>query len=315
MTDDSVPSQTPIPLRDRVPVWSDRPHGGDGAHSSIAATRAPLFTRWGLDFQVLAPIGTMLEEASGALGLHRYRLAQLGTDPGQECMSSSSILAVPIDEPLDPCRYRTALQIEVQFMPAISQRTGRGAWRGDWAPILPSDLDRSSELAARITLIRQASQDGNGCVGGAIAAANVASDIPYLIDAGCDYVSLLTDGFFGSQPTQRCPLSDTERAIEAALVAMDKAGRPKGGLWVASASCSPRTARRWLAMGVQAVAIDAWLQDHAPHTSPRTTESFGGFLVDVARPEDRASPWLLDSVRGFLHELASEQRFAGLTPE
>jgi hypothetical protein len=260
---------------------------------------ARLFSRATVDFAVSDPLVLSLAQAHRDFGLGLYQPKTTG--------ASNEIIPVWIDQPLQPQRMRQAGRIEFQLLPSHSERKRYGAWRGDWKPTLPPDLDQAERMVDRVELARQTSHRSDVQVGAAIAAANIAEDLHFLIDCGFDYACVIIDGCYDLFPGHRITLSPIQRAIDAAMIAREQAKRSGFGIRIA-AYASPQQAADWLRSGIDAIAIDAWIQDRAP-ASEAKVESFGGILIDTARSGGGNTAWISSSIRDFILELQSEQSF------
>jgi hypothetical protein len=279
--------RVPRPLADRV------------GSIPAAASNPKLFSRFGVDVILNDPFLYSLSEAQRDFGLEIY--------PATHSGSANEIISVFADEPLLPQRMREARCIEFQFLPSTAERKHAGAWRGDWKPTLPPDLDRAEHVIDRVELARRSSGRSDVAIGAAIAAANVAEDMRFLIDCGFDYVCLIVDGCYDLLPGHRVSLAPVDKSIEDAITVRGKS-KPRGFGIRLAAHCSPRQLAEWYRQGIDAVAIDAWIQDRSPSSSARR-ESFGGILIETPRTGTGNTAWLYDSIRDFLGELRSEQQF------
>jgi hypothetical protein len=237
--------------------------------------------------------------AQQEFGFGCYRLKATG--------ALHEIVPVFVDEPLQPQAMQDARDIEFQFLPSLANRKRSGTWRMDWKPTLPSDLVEAQGISDRVELARRTSQRPDVSIGAAIAAANVAEDIRYFIDNGFDYVCLILDGCYDAAPGHRIPLSHAEQAIDLALSTRDQANRAGFGVRIA-VHASPQQAAHWLRFGIDAIAIDAWIQDRAP-AAATPVESFAGIVIETNRAASSNAAWIHDSIRNFISELRSEQIF------
>jgi hypothetical protein len=268
--------------------------------SSVTENAPPrLFSRAGVDMAISDPLQLSLVQAHSDLGLGLYQPTPTG--------ASDEVISFFVDEPLQPRRMRQAGRVEFQFLPSIADRKRHGAWRGDWKPMLPPDIDRADRMGDRVELARRSSHRSDVQVGAAIAAANVAEDLRYLIDCGFDYVCLIVDGCYNMLPGHRVALASVSEVIETALQVRATAGSPSFGIRIA-AHGSARQVAQWLQAGIDGVGIDGWIQDRTPASETRV-ESFGGILIDATRTLAGNGSWLYSSVRDFIAELRSEQQF------
>ncbi len=265
------------------------------------AMNAKLFSRFMVDATVNDQILQSLSQAQRDFGFGLY-----GSNTGG---ALNEIVPVYVDEPLQPKRMRDAKCIEFQFLPSISQRKRHGMWRGDWKPTLPPDLDHAKRTADRVELARRTNARPDALIGAAVAAANVAQDVRFFIDCGFDYVCLIIDGCYEPGPGQRISIAPCNETIQIARTVRDQSHGRSFGIRVA-AHGSPRQIAEWLRDGIDAVAIDAWVQDRAPATNAAApVESFGGILIESARTAPGNAAWLYSSIRDFYAELRSEQSF------
>lgn len=267
--------------------------------ATIENWNSRLFSRATVDFAVSDPHVLSLAQAHRDFGLGLYQPKTTG--------ASNEVIPVWVNEPLQPQSMRQAGRIEFQFLPSHSQRKRFGAWRGDWKPTLPPDLDQAERIVDRVELARQTSNRSDVQVGAAIAAANIAEDLRFLIDCGFDYACVIIDGCYDLLPGHRTLLSPVQRAIDAAINAREQSQRSGFGIRIA-AYTSPQQAADWLQSGIDAIAIDAWIQDRAP-ASEAKVESFGGILIDTARSASGNTAWIYSSIQDFILELQSEQSF------
>lgn len=258
-----------------------------------------LFSRIGVDVPISPALTLSLTKAQHDLGFEIYQPKATGTP--------NEVIPVFVDEPLQPQAMRDAKRIEFQFLPSILERKRRGGWRGDWKPTLASDIVQANSIADRVALARCTSQRNDVTIGAAIAAANVTEDIRFLIDCGFDYVCLILDGCFDTAPGHRLSLAQANDVIEIAKSVRDQSARPGFGIRIA-AHAFPHHVAQWLRSGIDAVAIDAWLQDRAP-VANSPMESFAGILIETAKIAPGNSEWLYNGIRDFIAELNSEQQF------
>ncbi len=262
---------------------------------------AKLFSRFVVDATVNDQILLSLSQAQRDFGFGLY-----GSNTGG---AQNEIVPVYVDEPLQPKRMRDAKCIEFQFLLSISQRKRHGMWRGDWKPTLPPDIHLANRLADRVELARRTSARPDALIGAAVAAANVAQDVRFFIDCGFDYVCLIIDGCYEPGAGQRVSIAPCNETIDIARTVRDQYRGRSFGIRVA-AHGSPRQVAEWLRNGIDAVAIDAWVQDRAPATTTAApVESFGGILIESARTVPGNAAWLYSSIRDFYAELQSEQSF------
>lgn len=280
-------SQDPRPIAERI------------GRSNADTTTARLFSRFGVDAAVQELIQQALTQTQRDFGLQLYTTSL--------SVAGNEIIPVFVDEPLQPRRMRDAQRIEFQFLPSSAARVRHGAWRGDWKPTLPPDVDQAKRISDRVELARRTSGRPNALIGAAVAAANVAADVRFFIDCGFDYICLIIDGCYDTGPGQRVSIAPSDEAIDIALTIRDQSNRRGFGIRVA-AHGSPRQVAKWFRSGIESVAIDAWIQDRAPAVST-PIESFGGILIDSARTGPGNAAWLYSTVRDFLAELRSEQSF------
>lgn len=267
----------------------------------VHTLNAKLFSRFMVDVSVNDQIRKSLSQAQRDFGFGFYGSANGG--------AANEIVPVSVDEPLQPKRMRDAKCIEFQFLPATSQRKRHGMWRGDWKPTLPHDLDQANRVADRVALARRTSARPDALIGAAVAAANVAQDICFFIDCGFDYICLIIDGCYETAPGQRVSIAPCDETIDTARTVRDQFHGRSFGIRIA-AHGSPRQVAEWLRSGIDAVAIDAWVQDRAPaNTAASPVESFGGILIESARTAPSNADWLYSSIRDFYAELRSEQSF------
>lgn len=260
-----------------------------------------LFSRFMVDATVSDQILQSLSQAQRDFGFGLYSSTTTG--------STNEIIPVFVDEPLQVRRMRDAKCVEFQFLPSIAQRKRHGMWRGDWKPTLPPDLDHAKRTADRVELARRTSGRTDALIGAAVAAANVAQDVRFFIDCGFDYICLIVDGCYEPSPGQRVSLAMCNETIDVARKVRDQCGHRSFGIRVAVHG-SPRQVAEWLRDGIDAVAIDAWVQDRAPATTAAApVESFGGILIESARTAPGNAAWLYSSIRDFYAEIQSEQSF------
>lgn len=287
-----IASTGPRPLADRIeslehPAWSTR-----------------CFTRIGIDCPATEGIASSLKQTHAEFGVGLFRLF--------EDASSTEIVPVFVNEPLPTQSMRDAECIEFQFIPSASQKlsavSGRGGiGRGDWKPTLPSDVAGANEVRNRVTLARRLSHRPNTRIGAAVAASKVDEDIRFLIDCGFDYVCLIIDACYQLQPGHRVAIAQAVPAIEAAFNAREQMKRLEFGIRLAAHGHVQQMAA-WLNQGVEAIAIDTWVQDRAP-TAESRVDSFGGFLVEASRSGVGGGDWIYDRIRDFVADLHSEQQF------
>lgn len=282
-------SQEPRPIAQRIDA------------KTAQTLNAKLFSRFMVDTTVNDPIRQSLSQAQRDFGFGSYGSASAAV--------ANEIIPVYVDEPLQPKRLRDAPCIEFQFLPSTSQRTRHGMWRGDWKPTLPPDLDQANRIADRVELARRTSARPDALIGAAVAAANVTQDVRFFIDCGFDYICLIIDGCYEPGPGRRVSISPCNQTIDIARTVRDQSHGRNFGIRVA-AHGSPRQVAEWLRNGIDAVAIDAWVQDRAPATTAASSvESFGGILIESARTVPGNADWLYSSIRDFYAELRSEQSF------
>lgn len=291
MTQKDIASQDvstkPRPIAERI--------GG----SDNQAPTAKLFSRFIVDTAVNDLTLESLSHAQRDFGLGLYTSNSSGV--------GNEIIPVFVDDPLQPQCMRDAPFIEFQFLPSHAQRKRHGAWRGDWKPTLPPDIDQAKCVVDRVALARRTSARTDAMIGAAVAAANVEQDVRFFIDCGFDYVCLIVDGCYDIGPSQRVSIASCDEVIDIARSIRDQSGRPSFEIRIA-AHGSPRQVAQWMRDGINAVAIDAWIQDRAPAVhSP--VESFGGILIESARTGQGNVAWLYSNVRDFIAELQSEQSF------
>jgi hypothetical protein len=260
-----------------------------------------LFSRFMVDATVSDQILQSLSQAQRDFGFGLYSSTTTG--------STNEIIPVFVDEPLQVRRMRDAKCVEFQFLPSIAQRKRHGMWRGDWKPMLPPDIHLANRLADRVELARRTSARPDVLIGAAVAAANVAQDVRFFIDCGFDYICLIIDGCYKPAPGQRVSIAPCDETIDTARKVRDQFHGRSFGIRVA-AHGSPRQVAEWLRHGIDAVAIDVWVQDRAPATTAASpVESFGGILIESARTAPSNADWLYSSIRDFYAELRSEQSF------
>jgi hypothetical protein len=258
-----------------------------------------LFSRIGVDTPISAPLMLSLTKANQDFGFGMYQPKTTG--------ASNEAIPVFVDEPLQPQAMRDARWIEFQFLPSTAERKHRGTWRGDWKPTLASDIVQANSIADRVALARNTSHRADVAIGAAIAAASVAEDMRFFIECGFDYVCLILDGCFDTAPGHRLSLAQANDVIEIAQSVRDQSARPGFGIRIA-AHAFPHHVAQWLCSGIDAVAIDAWLQDRAP-VANSPMESFAGILIETAKIAPGNSEWLYNGIRDFIAELNSEQQF------
>jgi hypothetical protein len=280
-------STDPLPVADRF------------GPRNLVPWNSRLFSRIGVDTPISAPLILSLTKANQDFGFGMYQPKTTG--------ASNEVIPVFVDEPLQPQAMRDARWIEFQFLPSTAERKRRGTWRGDWKPTIASDLVQANSIADRVALARGTSHRADVAIGAAIAAANVAEDMRFFIECGFDYVCLILDGCFDTAPGHRLCLAQANEVIEIAQSVRDQSAPPGFGIRLA-AHASPHHVARWLRSGVDAVAIDAWLQDRAP-VSNSPMESFAGILIETAKIAPGNSEWLYNGIRDFIAELNSEQQF------
>lgn len=280
----------------------------------------PAFSRLGLDTVLTESLRASLNLARCELGLTTVAPYPAPLDAVHHLEARSlagglNIVPVFVDEPLLPESMVHAEQIELQFMPCrpLDPSTARdwGTRHRDWKPILPSDLTQVDQLAARVELLRQTSDQPAVLVGGAIVAAAVYHDVRFLIDAGLDYVCVLADVHFGMQNLESHALMHADIVIEQAQRAIQDSGRDDVSLLLSAKNCNLESTVNWLSRGIRAVNLDGFLLARQPATPSRTGDSFGSFLGDYQRMASPESDWLLSSVRDFLGGLASHVEFRG----
>lgn len=281
---------------------------------------APVFSRLGLDTELNDSQRFSLIHARSELGLTtlapRPASHDISSPPEPRSLAGGvHIVPVFVDEPLLPEAIMHAEQIELQFMPCRTAgplvAPSWGARHRDWKPILPSDLIQADQLAARVELLRQASDQPAVLVGGTIAAAAVYDDVRYLVDAGLDYVCVLADVHYGMQSHESHALLNADIAIEQAQRALKDSGRHDVSLLLSTRTCTPESTLNWLSRGIRAVNIDGFLLARQPAVASRASDSFGSFLGDYQRMATPEADWLLSSLRDFLESLASQIEFRG----
>lgn len=281
---------------------------------------APVFSRLGLDTELNDAQRFSLIKSRRELGLSTVAPcpAPYDTSASPEARSLEAglhIVPVFVDEPLLPEAIMHAEQIELQFMPCRtagpSTVPGWGTRHRDWKPILPSDLTQADQLAARVELLRQASDQPAVLVGGTIAAAAVYDDVRYLMDAGLDYVCVLADVYHGMQAHESHTLLNADIAIEQAQRAIKDSGRHDVSLLLSTRTCNLESTLDWLSRGIRAVNIDGFLLARQPAIASRSADSFGSFLGDYQRIATPEADWLLSSLKDFLETLASQVEFRG----
>ncbi len=275
----------------------------------LAPWNTRCFSRFGIDCPISEGLVPSLKRIHAEFGIQIYRL----TDD----TSLREIVPVFVNEPIPSQSLRDAECIEFQFLPSPSERLGNraggigaggnDAGRGDWRPILPSDLQRAHEVRDRVTLARRISHRPNALVGAAVAAAKVDEDVPFLIECGFDYVCLIVDACYRLQPGHRVSIARAESVIADALDARERMQRPNFGIRLASQGNLQQMAT-WLNQGIESIAIDTWLQDRAPAAESRI-DTFGGILVDTSRSGSRANEWVCERAGEFVAALQSEQQF------
>jgi hypothetical protein len=281
---------------------------------------APVFSRLGLDSELNDAQRFSWIKARRELGLTTVDPCPAPHDTSSfpEARSLAGglhVVPVFVDEPLLPEAFMHAEQIELQFMPCRtagpSNSAGRGDRHRDWKPILPSDFTQVDQLAARVELLRQASDQPAVLVGGAIAAAAVYDDVRYLVDAGLDYVCVLADVIYGMQAHASHALRNADIAIEQAQRAIKDSGRHDVSLLLSTRACNLEDTVNWLSRGIRAVNIDGFLLARQPAVASRAADSFGSFLGDYQRMATPEADWLLSSLKDFLERLASHVEFLG----
>jgi hypothetical protein len=276
--------------------------------------RSRCFSRVGIDSPAPEGMVHVLNRIHAEFGIGVYRLT--------DSASQKAMVPVFVNEPIPIQSMRDAECIEFQFFPSHSerQRNGRqrngglrevtgqcGAGRGDWKPVLPSDMKVSYEIRDRVALAKRISHRSNVVVGAAVAAAKVGEDIPFLIECGFDYACLIVDACYRLQPGHRVSIALAESAIADALDARIRMQRPEFGIRLA-ANGNLQQMATWLVQGIESIAIDSWLQDRAPPEESRI-DSFGGILVEASRGGSGANDWICDRVGELVAELHSEQQF------
>ncbi len=301
----------------------------DAIHASVAWP-TPLFSRLGLLPNASSAITSGLERARLALGLtgyaapisssavadaHATKATVATVVPLSPAAHGHSILPIYIDEPMCLPSIRRSQFIEFQCHASPASRSEWGSTRGDWSPRLPSDMVQREALIDqfrdRVAMVRAVSEQPHAQVGATLAAGAVAEDVRWLIDAGFDYVCLLTDALYGIKEGQSIRFSETQRVLDEAFEAVAKSGQSSFAIHLCAANCEPANALAWLQSGVRAIGIDTILQSRLPNTSERASEGFGGFLVEYTRSDGRDMDAWCEAIRQYLGELRSEIFFAG----
>lgn len=238
------------------------------------------------------------------------------------------IQPVFVDEPIDLQPLMHAEQIELQFIPCHSKSTrdplptGRAtsratSFRADrWIPTLPSDLSDVDRMARRIELLRHTSDQPKVILGGAIAAGSVYDDVRFLIDAGLDYVNVLSEVAASLSPAKSWSFQPLDYVIETARRAIDDSGVTGMGLLVSGPIRSLDDGIRMLSLGVDAFSIDSWLiqqQSESP-TAVRANEDYSSFLSGYSRQTEasqgapRVMDGLLQAAENWVEEFCALRR-------
>jgi hypothetical protein len=274
---------------------------------------------------VIEPQADLLEQGQG---IQPQRSNELSSGADRSMDDGLWIQPVFVDEPIDLQPLMHAEQIELQFIPCHSkstrdplptgQATSRAtSYRADrWIPTLPSDLSDVDRMAKRIELLRHTSDQPKVILGGAIAAGSVYDDVRFLIDAGLDYVNVLSEVAASLSPAKSWSFQPLDYVIETARRAIDDSGVTGMGLLVSGPIRSLDDGIRMLSLGVDAFSIDSWLiqqQSESP-TAVRANEDYSSFLSGYSRQTEasqgapRVMDGLLQAAENWVEEFCALRR-------
>lgn len=317
----------PRPLYERLDAESSSAHetfdsscvlkGASGVSS--LSWPCPMFLRQGVDHSCSEQMAALFGRLRRELGISTYRSHDDSSTPDSRSLSAGiEIVPVYVNEYFQPATFQHAEQIEMQFFQGIfapHASTSASQVRQNkkyWIPRMPRDISSVEQLTRRVDMLRQSSDQQGVLVGAAIAACSIYDDVRYIIDAGFDYVTLLTHITGELLASQSLELHPVDSAISAATRAIQDSGRKGFSLLVTTPPARPSQAIDWFSAGVRAIGIDAMLQQSRPTNAGHSVDSFGGFMGDYGRQSASGLEWIYDATEDYIEELISECRFVGL---
>jgi len=279
----------------------------------------PFFLRQGVDSACSEPLAATLAKLRRELGVSTYRSYDDSSLPEPRSLAAGiEIVPVYVNECFQPAKFHHAEQIEMQFFQGVSESNSRTSavqsrfTKQLWIPQMPCDISSIDQLSRRVEMLRQSSDQQSVLVGAAIAACSIYDDVRYIIDAGFDYVTLLTHITGEISTSQSLELHDVDSAIATATRAIHDSGRKGFSLLVATPPTRASQALEWFSAGVRAIAIDATLQHCQPEKASRSSDSFGSFMGEYIRQPASGLEWIYDATEKFVDAIISECRFVGL---
>jgi len=280
---------------------------------------SPMFLRQCVDSSCSEQMAALLGRLRRELGVSTYRSHDDSSTPDSRSLAAGiEIVPVYVNEYFQPATFHHAEQIEVQFFQGISDPNSHASasqarlTKTHWIPRMPRDISSIEQLSRRVDMLRQSSDQQGVLVGAAIAACSIYDDVRYIIDAGFDYVTLLTHITGELLTSQSLELHPVDSAISTATRAIQDSGRKGFSLLVTTPPARPSQAIDWFSAGVRAIGIDAMLQQFRPANTSQSGDSFGGFMGGYGRPSASRFEWIYDATEDFIEGLISECRFVGL---
>jgi hypothetical protein len=279
----------------------------------------PIFLRQGVDNACSEQLAAILGRLRRELGVSTYRSHDDSSTPDSRSLSAGiEIVPVYVNEYFQPATFQHAEQIELQFFRGMSESSSRNSGnlsrltKQYWVPQMPCDISSVDQLSRRVEMLRQSSDQQGVLVGAAIAACSVYDDIRYVIDAGFDYVMLLTHITGGLLTSQSLELHPVDSAIASATRAIQDSGRKGFSLLITTPPTRPSQLVEWFSAGVRAIGVDATLQQARPSSTSHAGDGFGSFMGEYGRQSATGLEWIYNATEEFIDELIAECRFVGL---
>jgi len=279
----------------------------------------PIFVRQGADNACSEQLAATLVRLRRELGVSSYRShADSSASESRSLAAGIEIVPVYVNECFQPAKFHHAEQIELQFFQGVSEPNSRTVGHQSrftkqrWIPQMPCDISSIDQLSRRVEMLRQSSDQQSVLVGAAIAACSIYDDVRYIIDAGFDYVTLLTHITGDMLTSQSLELHSVDSAIASATRAIHDSGRKGFSLLITSPPTRASQAIEWFSAGVRAIGIDATLQQGRPSSATHSSDSFGSFMGEYGRQPTSGLEWIYDAAEEFIDALVSECRFVGL---
>lgn len=291
-----------------------------GAHGEAGLSwPCPIFLRQGVDSACSEQLAAILGRLRRELGVSTYRGHDDSTVPDTRSLTAGiEIVPVYVNECFHPATFHHAEQIELQFFQGVADSNLRHSGnrsrlsKQSWIPQMPCDISSIEQLSRRVEMLKQSSDQPGVLVGAAIAACSIYDDVRYIIDAGFDYVTLLTHITGEILTSQSLELQPIDSAIATATRAIQESGRKGFSLFLAAPPARASQVIEWFSAGVRAIGIDATLQQRRPSGASHSGDSFGSFMGEYGRQSASGLDWIYDATEEFIEELISECRFVGL---